>query len=430
MKYWLLIFLFMFFKKGSSQEIPGNWYGVVNTEDGPSRIVLTIYQEKGVYKGAISMPDFLMIGRELHFDSVMINKANAYFSFQDKIKVIVNAITDSTIKGSFSSSVPYLHKGIVLKKVNQFPNLNKPQTPVRPFPYVSRSIQYFDSITMLSYKGVLTMPTMNPAATSEKFPVVVLLPGTGIHDKDYTSGAHKYFLVLADYLTRQGYAVLRKDSRGLGDTSTNQEQITLPQLVDDAAAALRMLHKLPQIDTTNIGFLGHSEGGMVAPALAAKNNSVKFIVLLAAPGILYKDLLNEQSTTLNANSKLPEIFLKDTSFAKRMMAAIRNNSPRLNFLYDYDPTIALSKLAIPVLALNGDKDVVINAKTNIAGIEKALQRAGNKNYKALILPELNHNFQKCVTCTYQEGFFLDETMAPDVLTIIGEWLNENIKSKK
>lgn len=433
MKYRLTIFFLFLFVNARSQDITGNWYGTVNTDDGSARIVITLYKQHEIYKGYIAMPDLYKLHEVLYFDSITVNKQKAFFSLKNKIKIFFNSIIDDSLaNGVFSSSEPYLYRNIILRKVNEYPNLNRPQTPVPPFSYISKPVLFYDSLTQLKYQGILTIPKIDSAFQNKKFPVIVLLPGTGIHDMNYSSGAHKMFMVMADYLTRQGFAVLRKNSRGWNDTSTNFEQIPLPLIVDDAEAAVRFLKKQPFIDTSWIGLLGHSEGGLVAPALAAKNKSIKFMVLMGAPGISFKDISKEQRKKLLQEDKNLKNIQLDSASLNKLMDIIQKNSTskRINYLFDYNPAIPLSKLTIPVLALNGNKDLQVNAKQNLPVIDSALKTGHNKNYKTIILQGLNHSFQTCIKCTYNETPFLEETISPNALEIIGKWLNENVKSKK
>lgn len=417
MKYWFTTCLFVIFANSYGQNINGNWYGIVNTNDGAARIVITIYTEKGNDKSYLTSPEFLG-SKIIFFDSIRRAKGKIFLSIKNELKVFADIINDTLITGVFSSSHPLVYRKISLVKVKSYPDLSKPQTPKPPFPYNTKRISFKDSSTGLSYKGALTVPITSRNEPT-LFPAIILLPGTGSHHMDYQAGGHKFFAVLADHLTRNGYIVLRKNSRFYRDTAHHFENITLPETVADAEAAFRFLKKQDNVDTTRIGILGHSEGGLVAAALAAKTSEVNFIVLMASPGISFKKIVFEQRKHLLKGVKDSFMlnFFRETS--PDSLIAI---TPRTKFLFEYDPALPLSKLTIPVLALNGDKDLRVNAAENIFAIDSILKASGNTKYQTMILPGINHNFQKCVKCTFQEGFFLEETISAEVLNLITEWL--------
>ena len=426
MKYGLLFVLLLSFFCSPAQDVSGIWMGTINVGEGKSRVVVVIQKDSAAYRSFTEMPEFITIGRKVPFDAVEIDSNRVHLNLIHRIFIDGSIIDDSTIEARFRSHQPEFDEQFLLKKTNQYPNLNRPQTPQPPYNYESIDINYYDSITRLNYGGTLTVP--KNLSSEIKYPAIVLLSGSEPDDRDNTFGAHKLFKVLADYLTNQGFAVLRTDDRGVGDTEGDFKNAAFNDLVEDAAAAVRFLKTRPEVDTTKIGLLGHSEGGLVAPALAAGDKTIRFLVLMAAPAIRYKEIIVQQLK----NNKICGVnaATTDSTFLNNLAEGIMTSTAGYQSLSDYEPGATLAKLKIPVLALNGDKDLQVAAQQNIPVIESSLKKARNKNFKTLILKGLNHTFQTCIRCTYNEAPFLEQTISPEALNIIGEWLNKSVNKKK
>ncbi len=347
---------------------------------------------------------------------------------------------------------------------------DRPQTPKAPFPYLSEEVAYDHALTPASahLSGTLTKPTGRGP-----FPVALLITGSGQQDRDETMFDHKPFAVLADYLTRRGIAVLRVDDRGTGSSSGGTYGLTSADFAMDVVAGIDYLKTRPDINPKKIGLIGHSEGGMIAPIAAVERpDDVAFMVLLAAPGIPGIDLTAVQNTALlkstgidsqkaEAYSSLYKALAKTAIEAPDSATAYRNataafatwqstaspstvaeliivagydstqqlirvlieasRSPWMSHLLAYDPATNISKLTCPVLALNGEKDIQVDAVLNLNGIDRAV-RADNKRVTTQVMPGLNHLFQHCKTCTVAEYAELTETFAPEALQLIGDWL--------
>ena len=335
---------------------------------------------------------------------------------------------------------------------------HRPQKPVKPYPYLEEEVTVQNKKSELTLAGTFTKPVGKGT-----FPAVILITGSGPEDRDETVFAHKPFLVLSDYLTRKGFAVLRCDDRGTGKSTGTFSTATPDDFAADVEAQLDYLKTRTDVDIKKIGLIGHSEGGGIAPMVAAKRNDVAFIVLLAGPGIDMFELLLAQdslilaaegssqatiSESINTNKKLFELLkeAKDSSDAadkinnylsskkakdKAILKAIRQLcNPWMHWYIGFDPRANLAKLKCPVLALNGEKDVQVPAFINIASIEQTLKQSGNKNFKTEILPGLNHLFQKCKKCSVTEYVSIDETMNPLALSAIGDWMEVNFLGKK
>ena len=362
----------------------------------------------------------------------------------------------------FKSSMTALAAGEMAK------GTKRPQEPKLPFPYQTEEVSVKVEKGGHVLAGVLSIPE-----GKGPFPGVILVSGSGPQDRDELLLGHKPFLVLADHLTRKGIAVLRYDDRGVGKSTGDFAASTSDDFADDALAALTFLAARPEINAKQVGIIGHSEGALIAPMVAANSTVPTFIVLLAGPGMPGSDLLVLQGRLISeANGTKPEdaarsaaenrtIFemLRDNKPDTEIRAAIlkaieaelaqdpntkdkpaeeRNrlanqtatqqmlslNSPWMKRFLQIDPIVALRKVKVPVLALNGEKDLQVPPKENLAGIAEALNAAGNANVTTKELPGLNHLFQTSKTGSPSEYADIEETFAPAALDAVSAWILE------
>ena len=338
---------------------------------------------------------------------------------------------------------------------------NRPQEPKIPFEYLSEDIK-FENINANSIKlsGTLTLPK-----GIKKPPVAILISGSGPQNRDAEFFNHKWFLVLSDYLTNNGIAVLRYDERGIGESEGVFKTATTIDLASDVEAAITYLKTRKDIDTSKIGLLGHSEGGVIAPIVASQNKSTAFIVLFAGPGVSGDQILytqNEKIMTLSG--AIPEatriqldisknlyhivktepndsIASKISSYLDKYMIDhkdnevlpyILNNMTKQQFLafskpwlrefVRLDPEPFLLKTTCPVLALNGSKDVQVLPEVNLKAIQIALEKAGNDDVTIKELEGLNHLFQTAKTGMSYEYSVIEETISPEVLILVKDWI--------
>lgn len=340
------------------------------------------------------------------------------------------------------------------QRSDQLVELVRPQNPKKPYPYREEEVTFVNPKAQISLAGTLTIPS-----GQGPFPAAILIAGSGPHDRDENVAGHRPFLVLADHLTRKGIAVLRYDKRGIGKSTGKYDQATTEDFASDATAALDYLKSRKEINSKRIGLIGHSEGGLIAPMIASRSSDVAWIVLLAAPGLkgeqimlLQSELIlkaagfdderiarardfNLQSYALARKERDPEVLetkLADlvdstgmsTTLPPTMLKpqAQMMTSPWFRFFLDYDPVPALKKTQCPVLAINGDKDLQIASKENLAQIEKALQEGGNKDFQTHELAGLNHLFQHAPTGSPSEYGGIQETFAPEALTFVSDWI--------
>lgn len=387
-------------------------------------------------------------------DSLIINVPLIRGSFSGAF------INDTTIQGEWKQSG--MTFPLTLTKTRIVAEIKRPQTPQKPFPYNEEEVVYENKETGLKLAGTLTFPE-----NGDSFPAVILITGSGPQDRDETLFEHKPFLVIADFLTRNGLAVLRVDDRGVGGSEGKTSVSTSEDFAGDVIAGVEFLKTREEINPAKIGLIGHSEGGLIAPIAAGKFDAA-FVILLAGPGMVGEQILYEQGILINKaagltdeqaqqNQKMQEavfnIIKTETDSAKRIdrlqrtmtngqyfmlndeQKAVVDNQVKtvdnkwFKFFLQYDPHPALVKLKCPVLALNGEKDLQVPAKPNLAAIEKALTEGGNKNYKTMEIPGLNHLFQMCETGAIAEYAQIEETISPNVLDILLEWLSVVEKNK-
>lgn len=342
------------------------------------------------------------------------------------------------------------------------------QEPVPPFPYYSEKVKFVNKIDGDTLAGTLTLPKKEG-----NFPVVVLITGSGAQNRDEELLGHRPFLVIADFLTRNGVGVLRYDDRGTAESTGNFKTATSFDFSNDAEAAVQYLMTRKEVNKKKIGLIGHSEGGIIAPMVAARNKNVAFLVLLAGPGVRGNELLLMQAEAIGKASGLNEEQLKtaketnqkiynlvinstntdqlksdlrlllQTELDKNMQgsksltqeqkdAQINRiidevTSPWLQYFVKYDPSIVLKKTKIPLLALNGSKDLQVPAEPNLNAIKAALQQAGNIHFKTVELEGLNHLFQECKTGLFTEYAQIDQTFSPKALDEILNWIKMQIK---
>jgi pimeloyl-ACP methyl ester carboxylesterase len=341
---------------------------------------------------------------------------------------------------------------LVLKRVRDSADLalRRPQNPVQPYPYREEEVAYDSKSAGITLSATLTFPS-----GSGPFPAVLLITGSGPQDRDESLMGHRPFLVLADYLTRQGIAVLRADDRGVGKSGGNFAAATSVDFASDAEAGIAYLLGRPEVNKRKIGLVGHSEGGLIAPMVAARNSAVAFIVLMAGPGVPGDEIIVAQSVLIaeaggvgrdqaeknvaglrealallkrekdeaTLESKLREL-LAGRVPAPQVEAQIKAlTAPWYRYFIQYDPAPTLRTVKCPVLALAGEKDLQVPPKQNLAAIRAALQAAKNNDVEVDELVGLNHLFQTAKTGSPAEYGQIEETISPLVLDRIARWIS-------
>jgi len=332
----------------------------------------------------------------------------------------------------------------------------RPQEPQKPYPYREEEVVYQNKNTGNSLGATLTLPKENGP-----FPTVILISGSGAQNRDSELAGHKPFLVLADYLTKRGIAVLRVDDRGVGKSTGNAATATSADNASDVLASINYLKTRSDVNLKKIGLIGHSEGGMIAPMVASQTKDVALIVLLAGVGLPGDQLHRRQVEDIMRMSKANEDDMKNTlslydklyaviktekdsvSIEKSLQKVIQQNAPVagmdissvvtplsqpwFRYFINFNPVIYLQKVKCPVLALNGSKDVQVASKENLASIEKTLKENGNTKVRVQEVPGLNHLFQTAETGGLNEYVQISETFSPVALKLIGDWITETVQ---
>jgi hypothetical protein len=355
-----------------------------------------------------------------------------------------------TIDGTWTQGVPLpLSLKRVSNAASELKHRVRPQDPVKPYPYNEEQVTFENKAQKVTLAATLTVPQGNGP-----FPAVLLIAGSGPHDRDEKVFGHRPFLVLADYLTRKGIIVLRADKRGMGKSTGDLSTATTADFATDAEAGIAYLKTRPEVNVHEIGLLGHSEGGLVAPMVAARNADVGFVVMMAGSGVAGDKILPEQVRLIEiAYGKPKDQVEKDYALQQEIVAIVEQEkddkvfeqklraklsgsvpeaqigasvttmrSPWMRYFLQYDPATALRKVTCPLLALNGEKDLQVPPHQNLPAIRAALVAAGNKRFEIDELPGLNHLFQTAKTGAPAEYSQIDETIAPIALGKIAGWI--------
>lgn len=443
----------------SAQDITGTWHSLLKFPGGQLRIDINISNIGNGYAVTFDSPDQGAKGiptEQVTFKDNVLTWAIPQAGIRYSGKFENNAIKGTFTQGDGSLPLEFSREAVkvVVKK--------KPQEPVAPFPYKSEDVTFKNATANVTLAGTLTTPN-----TAGPHPAVILLTGSGAQNRDEEILGHKPFMVLADYLTRNGFAVLRYDDRGIAESTGDFATATTADFATDAQAAFTYLKTRKEINGKKIGFAGHSEGGSVAAMAAAANPEVAYIVLIAGsilPGdqqmLLQNYILGKANgmpetelTKLGAiNRKVYDVIKQEADLAimKTKIAAVMNAdlkpillkqgitepdiaqyievqsrelaSPWYSAFIKGNPGAALEKVKCPVLAINGSNDLQVEAKANLAAVEKAAVKAGNKNVKVMELQGLNHLMQESKTGKPAEYGDLEQTFSPVALEAIGSWL--------
>ncbi len=454
-----------------TNSIEGLWQGALNPGPVTLRLVLKVIKAAdGSLTGKLDSID--QGAKDLPLEDVSLTAGVVRFefrtgrgSFNGKLNAAGNEIAGTWTQGG---QLP-----LTFKRTDKAPELRRPQEPKPPFPYDAEEVSYENrSAPGVRLAGTLTLPK-----GSGKVPAVLLITGSGPQDRDEALMGHKPFLILADHLTRQGIAVLRVDDRGVGKSTGNFAAATSRDFAGDAAAGVRFLQTHARIDPARVGLAGHSEGGLIAPMVAADwpfaegpviaglaptaatagSPGIAFLVLMAGTGVLGDQILLEQGALIGraaggseaaiaANQviqqKMFDIVRAEPDQAARLSKikallsgaapgaagqAELTATPWFRYFLTYDPARSLAKVKCPVLAVNGELDTQVSPKQNLPVIEKVLRDSGNKDVTVKELPRLNHLFQTARTGAPTEYGNIEETMSPIALNAISTWIVERMK---
>jgi fermentation-respiration switch protein FrsA (DUF1100 family) len=431
-------------------DIDGSWMGSLDTGSIKLRVVFHILNTADGLTATMDSLDQGMNGLPITSvtrdgTSLKIDAAKIGGAFDGSISADLSSIDGKWSQGG--GSLPLL-----LKRVKDQAELEimHRQNPVKPYPYHDEDVSYDNKAQNVTLAATLTIPP-----GKGPFPAVVLITGSGPQDRDESLLGHKPFLVLSDYLTRHGIAVLRADDRGTAKSTGVFATATTADFATDTEAGIAYLKTRKEVDPHRIGLIGHSEGAVIAPMIAARNKDVAFIVMMAGTGVPGDQVLVAQSEAIQiANGQTPpdeaakhaareremltlvetekDDAVLETKLKEKMTGEVPEaqmgmqikqiTSPWFRYFLTYDPATALRKVTCPVLVLNGSLDKQVLPSQNLPPIRKALAESGNQHVEVDELPGLNHLFQTAKTGSPAEYAQIEETISPVVLDKIVTWI--------
>lgn len=443
-------------------EIASSWMGAIETGGIQLRMVVNFERDAaGNLTATFDSPDQGANG--IVFDEVafhgdtLILKNNPMRAFYTGLL----AENRDSITGQWHQSGMSL--SLNLKPQETAIETGRPQDPQPPFPYLSEDVTFKNKEASITLAGTLTLPDSDGS-----HPAVVLISGSGSQNRNEEIFNHRPFLVLADFLTQEGIAVLRYDDRGIGGSGGDPMTATSEDYATDTYAAVQYLKTRPEINGGQIGLIGHSEGGIIGPMVAADYpDDVAFVIMMAGTGLTGEKIILEQiallskaqnvpavqlSQNLDASRKIFKLLRQETDEEKlehKVREIIQKNIANLSpdekgqiadtlvyvdnqirqvtlpwtkYFLSYDPVGTLKKVKCPVLAVFGSLDLQVSALSNQPAIEKALKEGGNKDYSFHVFEGLNHLFQTADTGMPTEYGAIDETIAPDVMLYLADWI--------
>jgi len=439
-----------------NENIKGIWQGTLKYPGLELRIAFKFsVMPDGTLQANMLRPDENEL--EIPANSIVFEYPDLRLEFASVNSSFEGQVKEGTIEGQWKQG-KWLQP-LILKQVSEIAKLDRPQTPVPPYPYNQEDVSFANRKANVELAGTLTWPR-----EERPCPAAILIPGCGAHGRDYTILGHRPFLVLSDYLTRRGIAVLRFDGRGVGASKGDRSQATSEDYAQDVIAGINFLKARKEINPRLIGLVGHSEGGIIASLIAARLPEVAYIIMMGSPGLPGEEYNYQYEESMSRALGLSEeaiaakrvfqervlavvLHEEDNSAAeeeivkiyqefdlqipedRRMIAIKRFLSPWFRFSIAHDPGATLMTVRCPVLAVIGEKDVHVPPDRNIQTIRRALEAGDSEDYRVEELPGLNHFLQTAETGTPVEYGKIKETISPIVLELIGNWILEHTKSK-
>jgi pimeloyl-ACP methyl ester carboxylesterase len=465
----LLLSLLLLSTLINAQDLTGSWSGTLQIQGTTLHVVFNISAAGSGYTSTMDSPDQGVRGILTGSTSITDNMLTIEIPKMG-INYKGTFLPDSNIiKGSFTQGPVSLPLSLSKGSESQAPVVKpaiRPQDPTT-FPYIQEEVTFPNVKAGNQLSGTLTLPTSGKVSK-----IVVLISGSGPQNRDeeIQQFNHRPFLVWSDWLTRQGIAVLRYDDRGVGKSTGQQSTATTADFADDAEAAVTYISQRPDLKGLSIGFVGHSEGGMIAPIVAVRNQKVKFMVLLAGPGVPISELMVKQNSEQLRLTGAPDSVIAPISSENRKIYAVISgykmlnaqdfklkldsvlysgfrskqmgtvppekmeqmvlqnsramNTPWFRYFIAFDPADYLSKVKCPVLAINGTLDMQVNSDANLNGIKSSLIKGGNKKFEIVPLTGLNHLLQKATTGSPKEYGEITETVNPAALKKVSDWINK------
>lgn len=391
-----------------AQNFTSSWTGIISAGESSLHIVFNISQDaEGNTVCTMDSPDQSVKGipTQIVFessDSISIRISNLGIEYNGKFN-------GDMICGVYSQLGLELDLDLKNEQIVYY----RPQNPLPPYPYTTEEIEFVNDEANATLSGTITYPV--GYIQGKKVPVVVMVTGSGPQNRDSEIYEHKPFLIIADYLARNGYATLRYDDRCVGKSTGRFQAETTKEVAKDAALAVKYLRDTKKF--SKIGVLGHSEGGNVAFMLGA-NKLIDFAITMAGVGVQGDECLYQQGVAI-AKQSGQEYQLTKEQLREYLIGTM---SPWYEFFLEYDPASDIIKTTCPVLVMNGEKDLQVIASSNVEAIKGNLPK--NKKSQVKIYPGLNHLFQECTTGLPTEYINIEQTISPIVLEDIAAWLKQ------
>lgn len=460
-----IVFILLFSGSVFAQDITGAWYGILSVQGMQIPLTFNITKNADALSSTVDSPDQKVTGIPV-----------ATTGFKDSVISFIMTDMGAEYNGKLNNKNIFVGNFIqrgqtfsmnLSREKAENPVINRPQEPLPPYAYYTEDVKFKNEKEKVTLAGTLTLPKKEG-----KFPIVILISGSGPQNRNEELMGHKPFLVLADYLTKNGIGVLRYDDRGTNESEGNFSACTSQNFANDVDAAIKYLLTRKEIDKKKIGLIGHSEGGLIAPMVASKNKNVAYIVLLAGPGMSGGDILllqqeligrangvkeEDLAETKSMNAAAYQIISKskDATEAKKQLvdyykkaieALPEDKRPTqqeaeegistqisaitgtwMYFFIKHDPYPNLKNVKCPVLALNGEKDLQVPPKENLEALKKGIELGKNKNVTTKQLANMNHLFQECKTGSPSEYATIEQTMSPIALNEISTWILTLVK---
>jgi hypothetical protein len=453
----LILFVLLTSLSIYAQDISGKWNGILKVQGTQLRLVFNITKTNNGYSSTMDSPDQGAKGIPVtttSFDNsiLKLEVSNAGIKYEGTLD------KEGAFNGTFKQGGQSFPLILTKKKIEK-EIVVRPQEPIKPYPYYSEEVKFENKKDKIELAGTLTLPKKNG-----EFPAVILITGSGPQNRDEELFGHKPFLVLSDFLTKNGIAVLRFDDRGTAKSTGDFKKATTFDFAKDVEYAIEYLQKRKEINKNKIGLIGHSEGGIIATIIASENKDIDFIVLMASSTLRGDKLLllqkykietqmgvnkqlvdNNQQIFAGAykiilNESLEKEVLSDTLshyFLSKYGKALPENKKNalinqltstwmINFIR-LDPAVYLEKVTCPILAINGNKDLQVPSKENLEVIENIFRKSENTKVKIKELEGLNHLFQECETGAPNEYATIEQTISPIALKEIMNWINIQVK---
>ena len=457
----LLIYTILFSFSCLTQIPDGKWYGAIKAMGTEMPIGVSIETVEGEQKAFLINPDNEKL--KYKFDSVSISQKSFYFK-QSQLKAVFSGnFSNNNLNGVFQQNGmefdllltpnPYKKKKII-----------RPQTPTPPFDYYTEQIEAYNILDSVTLSGTLTLPSND----GKKYPVVVLVSGSGPQNRDSEILKHKSFAVIADHLAKQGIGSFRYDERGVGQSTGKYSGSDLGDFYRDLDAVIKKISM--RKDVSKLGILGHSEGGILAPKYASEHKKkIDFVIMMGAPGIPISEMMHLQrnmifkgqgmsaeeiekqkklfvevdkivteNSEVEKTKKLKSLFtdyaheneyseIETKQYVDVQMATM--NGDWYKSFVSITPDDYLKKVRCSVLVLAGGKDVQVPMNENVDGIAKSLEKSKPRFLRKRILvynkySNLNHLMQPAESGMPEEYGKIETTIDRGVLFAISDFISQ------